>query len=73
MTDKEKLKAKMTLVTAYLTKFGEPPDENTEMIIDMNLERVHAGEKFRWEESGPNWRVLHFGDVNAKPSNHLSE
>lgn len=55
----------MALVCAYLEKFGDAPDKATEMIINASLERAHAGESFRWEESGKNWRVLRWEGQNS--------
>lgn len=69
MTDKDKLKAKMALTCAYLEKFNDPPDKATLMLMEASLARVHAGEKFQWEEAGPNWRVLRWGSQNTKLAN----
>lgn len=68
MTDKQILAAKMSLVCAYLEKFDDPPDKATEMLMDLEstLARVHAGEKFQWEQDGSNWRVLRWGSQNAQ-------
>lgn len=67
MTDKQKLAAKMSLMCAYLEKFNDQPDKPTEMLMDLEstLARVHAGEKFRWEQDGSNWRVLRWGGQNT--------
>lgn len=66
MTDKQKLAAKMSLMCAYLEKFGDQPDKATEMLMNLEstLTRVHAGEKFQWEQNGSNWRVLRWGSQN---------
>lgn len=57
----------MSLMCAYLEKFDDPPDKATEMLMDLEstLARVHAGEKFQWEQDGSNWRVLRWGSQNT--------
>ena len=43
----------------YIETFGEKPDANTKMMMQISAKRVADGEKFQWEDNG-NWRVMRF-------------
>lgn len=45
------------LVAAYVSAFGEQPDNVTGMVIRSSIPRVLDGECFRWVEHGQ-WRKL---------------
>lgn len=45
------------MVAAYVSVFGEEPDNVTGMVIRTSVQRVLEGDPYRWFQDGP-WRKL---------------
>lgn len=57
MDNKEAIKL---ITDEYVKLFNENPDEFTKFMICLNAQRIVDGEKFIWENSGENWRIMRF-------------